>query len=387
MTLKTNILIVDDSRIFRSLVEESLANENDIKVIGSVRNGVKAIEFIKSKRPDIVTLDLEMPDMDGLETLEAIQENNALNKDKKPIGVIMLSAFTHKGADITIKALEAGAFDFITKPEEKSAQESLNILHRQLVMKIRYFTSRQIASGIRKKPLQGNIKPGKIKSVKPAALKNINPNNINPVLEKEILPDIPCSGIKAILIGVSTGGPRALIEIMPRICSQTNLPIYIVQHMPPTFTTSLAGSLDSRCSHFVTEGKHNTRAEQKCAYVAPGGRHMLLRKQGTNIYIVINDNPPESGCRPSVNVLFRSALSAYGGDVLAIILTGMGNDGTDGVKALKRAGAYVIVQDEATSVVWGMPGSAYASGCVDRVVPLHDIPETVFSLLNNTQIK
>ncbi|QTA83722.1 Protein-glutamate methylesterase/protein-glutamine glutaminase [Desulfonema limicola] len=364
MNHQTKILIVDDSRIFRSIVEKCLADENDIKVIGSVHNGFKAIEFIRLNRPDLVTLDLQMPDMDGLETLKLIQEENTLNQDEKPVGVIMLSAFTKKDADITIKALEAGAFDFIAKPEESSARESLNILQRQLIMKIRFFASRRIAAEITRKPLHHPV----------YHKKKINPVKLND----------SSSSIEAILIGVSTGGPRALIEIMPELCEKTDLPIFIVQHMPPTFTASLAQSLNTRCSYIVKEGKHNEKTAPGCAYIAPGGRHMLVRRQGSDVFIAVNDHPPEIGCRPSVNVLFRSALSVFGKNIIAIIMTGMGNDGSEGIKALKRAGAAVIAQDEATSVVWGMPGSAVATGCVDRVVPLHEIPGAVSILLNSS---
>ena len=368
MIRKTKILIIDDSHIFRSIIEKCLSHEKDIEVIGSVCNGVKAMEFIHSNPPDLVTLDLEMPDMDGLETLRAIQEKNTLNKDKKPIGIIMLSAFTQKGADITIKALEAGAFDFIAKPKQDSAKENLNILHHQLVMKIRYFISRQIAYEINRKSLCHNVHyKDKAKSVKV------------PVKSNAL-----CSSIKAVLIGVSTGGPKALIKIMPDLCKKTDLPIFIVQHMPPVFTESLAESLNNKCSYTVTEGKHNTKAASRYAYIAPGGRHMLVRKQGNDIFLAINDQPPEIGCRPSVNVLFRSALSVFGGNVIVIIMTGMGTDGSEGIKALKRAGASIIVQDKATSVVWGMPGSAVATGCVDHVVPLQKIPDAVCALLNNT---
>ena len=183
--MKTKLLIVDDSRIFRSAIEESLAREKDIEVIGSVWNGVKAIEFIKSNPPDLVTLDVEMPDMDGIETLKAIQKINASNSQSESIGVIMVSSFTQKGADITVKALEMGAFDFITKPEGKNQDDSIEILRRQLVVKIRYFASKRIAD------------PAEPRIVVPP------PTDITPELTVS-------SDIKAILIGVSTGGPRAL---------------------------------------------------------------------------------------------------------------------------------------------------------------------------------
>ncbi|MGE0086172.1 MAG: chemotaxis response regulator protein-glutamate methylesterase [Desulfococcaceae bacterium] len=361
-----SVLIVDDSRIFRSIVEESLKNEDDIKVIGSVRNGVRAMEFIRSSRPDIVTLDMEMPDSDGPETLRAIREFNLSTPDLPPVGVIMLSIFTRKGADVTIRALEEGAFDFIAKPDGKSHKENIESLRRQLTAKIRFFISRRVAPRLRK----------------PAE------NILHPVFLSEF-PDrtekktgtVITSRIRAVLIGVSTGGPKALMSILPAICEQIDIPLFIVQHMPPAFTASLAGSLNSKCAYTVAEAQHSGIVSQRCAYIAPGGKHMLVRKQGRDVITVLNEQPPENGCRPSVNVLFRSAVPVYGGDVIAVIMTGMGADGSKGIAALKRAGARIIAQDESTSVVWGMPGSAVASGYVDHVIPLQDIPAMIAEIV------
>lgn len=352
MDSKIKVLIVDDSRIFRSLVEKCLASEADIEVLGSVRNGVKALEFIHSHRPDLVTLDVEMPDMDGLETLKAIQEINDSNQDFRPIGVIMLSAFTQKGADITIEALESGAYDFVTKPESSHLEESLEILRRQLTVKIRSYATQRIT-----------------------AASKAAPRPVSPVPTASY--DSSTTDFKAILIGISTGGPKALVSFLPALCETVDLPIIVVQHMPPTFTESLATSLDRVCSHTVIEAKDAQKVVDRCIYIAPGGRHMLLRKAGNDVLTVLNEQPPENGCRPSVNVLFRSAAPLYEKKVIAMILTGMGDDGVKGIAALKRAGAYVIAQDEKTSVVWGMPGSAIASGNVDLVLPLEEIPKTV----------
>lgn len=355
--MKTKLLIVDDSRIFRSAIEESLANENDIEVVGSVWNGVKAIEFIQSSPPDLVTLDVEMPDMDGLDTLKAIQKINISSSVSKPIGVIMLSSHTQKGADTTVKALEMGAFDFIPKPEGKDLKENIEILHRQLVVKIRYFVSKRIAD---------HAEPGIV--VPP-------PSEITPELSVS-------SNIKAILIGVSTGGPRALAETMPKLCEKVDVPIFIVQHMPPTFTQSLAKSLNSKCRYTVMECKDGDIVKERHAYIAPGGRHMLLIKRQKTVRTVIGNQPPENGCKPSVDILFRSGATVYGKDLVAIVLTGMGVDGTKGSGILKRAGASVIVQDDKTSVVWGMPGSVKASGNADKILPLHKIPYAVVSMMH-----
>lgn len=348
--MKIKILIVDDSRIFRSAVAESLAAVADIEVVGSVWNGAKAIEFIRSHPPHLVTLDVEMPDMDGIETLAAIQKINADNKDSRPIGVIMLSSHTREGADTTIKALEMGAFDFIQKPEGKNLKESFRILQRQLVAKIRHFAA-EGSPAVFAKPLPAA-------APLPAAFSGLPVD----------------SSIRGILIGVSTGGPRALAEMLPPLCEKVDVPIFIVQHMPPTFTQSLAKSLNTKCRHTVIEGIHQDRVRERHVYIAPGGRHMLLAKKRNEIMTVVNDQPPVNGCRPSVDILFKSGAMVYGRDTVAVILTGMGADGTEGARILKRTGAVIIAQDEATSVVWGMPGSACESDNVDHVLPLGDIP-------------
>jgi len=355
--MKTKILIVDDSRIFRSAVEEGLAGEHDIEVIGSVWNGIKAMECIKANPPDLVTLDIEMPVMDGLETLQAIQNINASRGVDQQIGVIMLSSHTVEGADITMKALEMGAFDFIAKPEGGDLMENIKVLKRQLVMKIRHFEATRFFSAFRLPRVSKKPKP-------------------------EAPPEIyPISRIKAILIGVSTGGPKALAEMMPPLCAKADVPILIVQHMPPTFTQSLAKSLNAKCRYEVVEARHNDVVRERHAYIAPGGRHMKLFKRQQTVNIIINDHPPENGCKPSVDCLFRSGATVYGPHAIGVILTGMGVDGTEGAEMLKRDGAIIIAQDEETSVVWGMPGSVQAAGYVDRMLPLQDISDAIIAMM------
>ncbi len=369
MNNKLKVLVVDDSRIFRSLIEKILQTEDSVEIVGSVRNGVKAIEFIKSNHVDLVTLDLEMPEMDGLETLERIQEINSKDASSNHIGSIMVSALTHKGAEITINALERGAFDFITKPEFKTMEENVTSLKRQLGFKIRDFTL-----NIMKKKRLGIVPRTKIVHNKVEK----QPDKIIGIAKKKDR----SSSVKAILIGVSTGGPKALLQVMPKITEKIDLPIFIVQHMPPTFTLSLANSLNTTCQHTVVEGKHLGVVQKNHAYIAPGGRHMQLKKNlNGEIITALTDTPPENGCRPAVDVLFRSAPAVFGGNLIAIILTGMGSDGTKGLEPLKQVGTHVIAQDEETSVVWGMPGSVVKAGLADRILPLDEIPDAVYSFL------
>jgi two-component system chemotaxis response regulator CheB len=359
--LKTKILIVDDSRIFRSAVQEGLSRENDIEIIGSVWNGIKALEFLETNDPDIVTLDIEMPDMGGLETLEAIQKINAARPASKQIGVIMLSSHTKKGADITVKALQMGAYDFIPKPEGKDIRENLKILCSQLIVKIRSYVSTFIPVDKGKKPAA--------KPARPKAKTKREEISYTPV-------------VKAILIGVSTGGPKALSEILPSLCEGIDVPIFIVQHMPPTFTESLAKSLNAKCRYTVVEARHDTPVRRRHVYIAPGGRHMILEKQRRETRIIINDMPPEKGCRPSVNKLFRSGAAIFRQHVIGVILTGMGTDGTEGGKKLKLYGAPILAQDEPSSVVWGMPGSAHSAGIVDITLPLQEIPGAIIKMMH-----
>jgi two-component system chemotaxis response regulator CheB len=378
--MKIKILIVDDSRIFRSAIEESLSGEKDIEVIGSVWNGTKAIEFIEFNHPDLVTLDVEMPGMDGLETLRAIQKINASNPDFPPIGVIIISSFARKGADITISALEAGAFDFITKPEGKSAKESMEILSRQLIVAIRQFISMRISRDKRLSSVSraaGKPVPPAGMSASASAERGNEADKTFSQAARERRGISRPSKVRAVLIGVSTGGPKALADILPRLCEKLEIPIFVVQHMPPTFTQSLADSLNARCRFTVIEARNNEVVRPRYVYIAPGGKHLLLRRSGGDVFLVVNSQPPERGCRPSADVLFRSAATVYHGEVIALILTGMGADGTRGAAALKRTGAYIIAQDEESAVVWGMPGSAQASGNVDEMLPLTKIADTV----------
>lgn len=353
MPERINVLIVDDSRLFRSAIERALADQDDIAVVGSVFNGEKALEFVRRTPPDVVTLDVEMPGTNGLETLRQIQRHVASQPRHRPVGVVMVSAFTRRGADITIEALEAGAFDFVTKPSGPSEEANLAALRGELLAKIRACASLQRKASAVAAPLR----PAGATPTRPSARAS--------------------SAIGAVVIGASTGGPRALSELLPDLCERVRVPILIVQHMPPRFTSSLAESLTRIARRKVVEAADGMPLQPEGVYLAPGGRHLLIRGSAGVLQTGLNDAPPENGCRPSVDVLFRSAAAVYGGGVAAVILTGMGRDGTAGLHAIKRAGGWVIAQDEASSVVWGMPGSAVEAGVADDVLPLNQIARSV----------
>ena len=352
------VLIVDDSRAFRSILEKALNDNADIEVVGSVADGHQALEFLRRTPVDAITLDVEMPGWDGLQTLSEISVLAQKSPAGQEPGVIMVSAHTTKGADTTIKALQQGAFDFIAKPEADTLEAGIESLRRQLLVKIRCYCSQRQLRNAR----QGTgASSESTRSAAPSAK--------------------PARTFQGIVIGVSTGGPKALGELLPRLCEATELPILIVQHMPADFTKSLAESLGKHCPFPVQEGLDGQAVERRHVYLAPGGRHMMVRKTGSNaIVLSVNDQPPENGCRPAVDVLFRSAAVAFGGETLAVILTGMGADGTKGLAPLKRAGAYAIAQDEASCVVWGMPGSAVQQNLVDVILPLDKIADHIQSL-------
>jgi len=359
MADQVKVLIVDTSRIFRSALEESLSREDDIWVVGTVRNGETALDFIQRTPPDVVVFDVEVPDV--LEALGRIQGFNTANPDVPDIGVVLVAGGAGSNADITIKALEAGAFDFVTKPDLGDTDAIIKALSRQLLVKLLHFSSKRIFSSISMRFGLDRVVPAQPPEIKKT-------------------PERP--GMKAILIGVSTGGPKVLAGLIPEISKSVTLPIFIVQHMPSNFTASLAHSLDAKCGHKVAEAQGIEPIRDRSVYIAPGGKQMLIRKGAARqICVAVTDDPPEDGCRPSVNVLFRSAAKIFGGDVITLVLTGMGSDGLKGLEDLKKAGAYVIAQDEASSVVWGMPGNAVSSGCVDKVLSPEEIPGEILSIV------
>lgn len=391
------LLIVDDSRIFRSLVELAVRDMEEVQVVGSVWNGIKAMEAIHQSPPDLVTLDVEMPQMGGMETLRAIQSYNAQHPERAPVGVLMLSAHTREGVALTLSALEAGAFDFITKPQLESDTENFARLQQDLLRKILVFRRRRMAGSA--SPARPFNKP-RTATEPPRAP---SPSDSRSIVVPASAPahsaaQSPASGtnhspsdmtreaggpVRAVLIAVSTGGPQALSTLLPELTRHVEVPIFIVQHMPPEFTRLLADSFAKRCESAVIEAGPDDIVHPKTVYIAPGGRHLMLRSLEGSVRTGLTDQPPENGCRPSADVLFRSAAHLYGGGLVAVVLTGMGSDGSRGLGPLKRAGAHVIAQDQATSVVWGMPGSAVETGMVDEVLALGAIAPAVARVIRN----
>jgi len=345
------VLIVDDSRVFRAAIEAALTGLPDLVVTGSVFSGQKALEFLQSARVDLVTLDVEMPGLSGLETLAALRQLNVGLPTERQMGVVMVSAFTQRGADVTVQALEAGAFDFVAKPSAAGADEATAQLRLDLVPKLRAFLNRRRPAG--------SIAPAVPLAPRPPDAKT------DPALRPRKL--------RGIVIASSTGGPPALAHLLPGLTT-INAPVFVVQHMPPTFTRSLAANLTRRIGREVVEAADGELVQSSRVYIAPGGKHLAVRRDSTGRLITVcTEQPPEGGCRPSANVLFRTAAATLGAELAAIVLTGMGNDGTAGLGSVRRAGGLVIAQDEASSVVWGMPRSALEAGLTDLVLPLAQI--------------
>jgi two-component system chemotaxis response regulator CheB len=372
--MTTRVLVVDDTSIFRRIISDALAGIPEVEVVGTASNGKLALARLATLRPDLITLDIEMPEMNGIEMLEAMRAAG------QKASVIMLSSLTVRGGEMTIRALEAGAFDFITKPEGRSGEESLAQLRSSLRPIIQTLArQREIRSILNPKPLK-STPAGSTAAKSPASILNAQP----PVGAAGRTPGR--TGPPIVLIGVSTGGPTALAELLPAWPAKIGAPVFVVQHMPALFTQALAERLQSKSAIRVKEAGNGEVAEADCVYLAPGGRQMKLAPgQNGEITVRITDDPPENACRPSVDYLFRSAALNFPGRSIAAILTGMGNDGTAGTRMLKRSGSATIAQDEASCVVFGMPREAILAGVIDTVVPLNKIAGAILRAIAEVQ--
>jgi two-component system chemotaxis response regulator CheB len=377
MSLK--VLVVDDSVVFRRVVAEALASLPEVQVVGTASNGRLALQRVRELRPDLITLDMEMPEMDGLAVLDA------LRKAGETAAVIVVSAVTRQGGHLTMRALDKGAFDFITKPESSTANQSQEAIRRELTPRIRALQHRMEVRAILRRPVPATgAAPGpqnRPTSRIPAALPPDKLGGIAGRMNRLATAGKP----ELVLIGVSTGGPAALGRLLPALPRDLGVPVLIVQHMPPVFTQSLADSLATRCAIKVREAIDGETVEAGTAYIAPGGRQMRLAPSANGSKVVqITDDPPENNCRPAVDYLFRSVANHFPGRATAVILTGMGSDGTVGLRLLKRHGCFVIAQDAATCVVFGMPKAAADAGVTDVMLPLDSIAPRITSTVRGT---
>ncbi len=347
---KIRVLVVDDAVVMRKMITEVLARDPQLEVVGTAANGKIALQKIPQINPDLITMDVEMPEMDGIATLIE------LRKTYPKLPVIMFSTLTAKGASTTLDALSHGATDYVTKPANVGGiTEGIHRLETELIPKIKTHC----------RHLRADAPPGEhtqfFSKLRPATL---------PARTRKM-------PIEILAIGTSTGGPNALATVFKNFPKEFPLPIVIVQHMPPTFTGLLAERLHSLGGVGFQEGKHGQKIQPGQAYIAPGGKHMELRREGLNVVIQLHEGPPENSCRPAVDVLFRSVASIYGGASLGVVLTGMGQDGMRGCEHLRERQAQVIAQDELSSVVWGMPGCVAQAGLADVILPLDRVTQEI----------
>jgi two-component system chemotaxis response regulator CheB len=360
--IKVRVLVVDDSASYRRILTDALGGDASIEVVGSAPNGRIALQKIPQVNPDVVTLDVEMPEMDGLETLRA------LRADYPTLPVIMVSTVTEPGAEATIDALLRGANDYCTKPMDA---EGAATLKRDLLPKVLRLGQAYLQAC--RSPAGGSsMPPMKLGSVLPSASRSTPAGRPGaPATQQRSRP--AAGRVEVIAIGVSTGGPNALANVFAALPGDLDVPVVIVQHMPPLFTASLAQRLDPVSQLVVREGQAGDPLRPNWAYIAPGNFHMTVGRERGNPALALNQGPPENSCRPAVDVLFRSVAELYGPNVLAVVMTGMGQDGQRGAEHVRDAGGEVWAQDEASSVVWGMPGAVVRAGLADRVLPLERI--------------
>lgn len=339
------VLIVDDSTLIRRILTDVLNSDKNIEVVGTADNGLEAIEKIPLVKPDVITLDIEMPVMDGIKTLEIITK-------KYKIPVVMLSSLTAEGADLTFKALDIGAVDFIQKPKNIF---NIGAKKENIINKIKIASKSNIISpSIKEKKCirwNRNFSKGSF----------INDEEYNSI----------------VVIGSSTGGPRALQEIIPKLPADIDGTILIVQHMPAGFTKSLADRLNTMSNIIVKEGEDGEKLKSGYCYIAPGNYHMTVEVKNKEEFISLNQNEPIHGLRPSVDITMKSVARINKVRKMGIVLTGMGSDGTRGITAIRKAGGFTIAQNEKTSVVYGMPKSAIASGNIIKILPLQDIADVI----------
>ncbi|MCI0699861.1 MAG: chemotaxis response regulator protein-glutamate methylesterase [Planctomycetia bacterium] len=355
---KIRVLIVDDAVVFRRLVAEELSSDPMIEVVGTAANGKIALAKLPQVNPDLVILDIEMPEMDGLTALKEIR------KLYPKLPVIMFSALTERGAAETLDALALGATDYFTKPTNVGGLDaSLQVLRDELIPEIKSLCAAVIGPGYKISTLATPTSPAPLSGMRPttsaaplSGMRSIRPGPI-----------------EVLAIATSTGGPNALAEVFAGLPGDLPVPVVLVQHMPPTFTKLLAERLSAQFPIPVEEGRSGELLLPGRAWIAPGDYHMIVVRDGSRARILVHQDPPENSCRPAADVLFRSLARVFGPNVLGVVLTGMGQDGLRGCESVKAAGGQVIAQDEESSVVWGMPGFVVRAGLADKVLPLPQV--------------
>jgi len=342
-------MVVDDSAAIRGTWARLVDAESDMSVVAAARNGRTALEILARRPVDVVLLDVEMPEMDGISALPHILH------DRPHVRVIMASSLTQRGAEVTIRALSLGAADYVTKPSAASGG-GLEAVAAELLRKIRALAPHadtRVAADPGARTDSGGAPPAPVPGWR--------------------APHVPAPLPRAVVVASSTGGPKALTTVLANLPAEFPLPIVIVQHMPAMFTAMLAERLARESGRACAEAEGGQAPRAGHVYVAPGDRHLLLERRSGEVVLALSDDDPVNFCRPSADPLFRSAARVYGAAVVGVILTGMGHDGLEGARTLAEVGAPLLVQDEATSVVWGMPGAVVRAGLTSQVVPVDRI--------------
>lgn len=349
------VMITDDSAVVRGLISRWLMEVDGFEIVAKATDGIQAVKLAGEHQPDVVILDVEMPRLDGLQALPQILK--AAPKTK----VVMASTLTHRNADITLRALSNGAADYLPKPESNSLNSSTDF-RPDLIAKVRALG--EAGRAVRNRAAI---------SAPPAR-----------AIAAKVRPNVtaPRQPIAAVFIGASTGGPQALREVIGAIAPKIKIPILITQHMPKAFTTVLAEHLSKTARRTVVEGRDGMPLKANGIYLAPGDFHMTVRRSGASIVLGLDQRPQENYCRPAVDPMFRSAASVYGNAALGVVLTGMGHDGCSGAEDLIKTGAQIIAQDEASSVVWGMPGAVAEAGLATTIKPLNQIARTIVQTID-----
>jgi two-component system chemotaxis response regulator CheB len=360
------VMIVDDSVVIRGLISRWIGAEHDMEVAASLRTGLEAVNQLERINPDVAVLDIEMPELDGISALPQLLAK------KRDLVIIMASTLTRRNAEISFKALSLGAADYIPKPESTREASAAEIFHHDLIQKIRHLGAR-----LRRKPAVASP-PLAPASAAPVARGPIaRPAAPAPAVQAASTPStrpFSMQAPKVLLIGSSTGGPQALMALVTELGPVIDrYPVLITQHMPPTFTTILAEHLARASRRPAAEAVDGERVKPGRIYLAPGGKHMRVARNGADVAIALDDGPAVNFCKPAVDPLFTSAIDIWHGGILSVILTGMGSDGMRGGKDIVAAGGSVIAQDEASSVVWGMPGAAANAGICAAILPLNQI--------------
>jgi two-component system chemotaxis response regulator CheB len=356
------VMVVDDSAVARGLVRRWVEEEPNLEIVASLRTGREAVDHLDRARPDVVVLDIDMPDMDGISALPL------LLRKRPDLAVIMASTLTRRNAEITLKALALGALDYVQKPEANGVVTSPEF-RRDLIAKVREFGARARCVAARRDA------PQSVGSQRVPAFSDPSIIPFEAPRRAEIrLRPMPKAAPRVLVIGSSTGGPQALTQLCAGLAPVIEqAPVLITQHMPATFTTILAEHLSRTAGIAVHEARHGEHVRSGRVYVAPGARHMRVARKDSQAVIVIDDSPAVNFCKPSVDVLFSAAADVWGHWVMGLVLTGMGCDGTRGGADIVAAGGAMIAQDEATSVVWGMPGSAASAGLCSALLPIEQI--------------